>query len=149
MRRATPARWCGSRSPRPREPLVGVNPGWARYDTLTYYPGVLAGRTLYMSGFAALDMETQLALHEGDLRAQTEATYAAILEVLAEAGAGPEHLTQLVEYVTPEGMPQAAVIADVRREVLGPHAPEPTLLPCAGLLRDEFLLEVFPTAVLA
>ena len=35
-------------------------------------PGVRAGRTLYMSGFAALDLETQQALHEGDLRAQAE-----------------------------------------------------------------------------
>ena len=30
----------------------------------------------------------------------------------------------------------------------GPDVPTPTRHPCAGLLRDEFLFEVFPTAVL-
>src|SRR5690606_22958095 len=40
-----------------RHPLTAVNPGWSRYDSLTYSPGVRAGDTLYMSGFAALDME--------------------------------------------------------------------------------------------
>ena len=65
-----------------RHPLELVNPGWSRYDTLTYAPGVKAGRTLFMSGFAALDMETQQALHPGDLAAQAEATYGAILHLL-------------------------------------------------------------------
>ena len=50
-----------------RLPLTAVNPGWTRYETLTYTPGVLAGDTLYMSGFAALDMETQEALLPGRL----------------------------------------------------------------------------------
>src|SRR5690606_181273 len=45
-----------------RHPLERVNPGWSRYDTLTYSPGVKAGRTLFMSGFASLDMETQEVL---------------------------------------------------------------------------------------
>ena len=130
-----------------RHPLTVVNPGWSRYDTLTYAPGVRAGRTLYMSGFAALDLETQQALHEGDLRAQAEVTYGAVLEVLAAAGAGPEHLTSLVEFVCPDGVPQAAALAEVRRDLLGPDAPAPTTAVCAGLLRPEFLLEVFPTAV--
>lgn len=130
------------------EPLVGVNPGWARYETLTYYPGVLAGRTLYMSGFAALDMETQQALHEGDLAAQAHATYAAILEVIAEAGGGAEHLTSLVEYVCPGGLGSEHLLDEARVDVFGADSPTPDRRPCAGLLRDEFLLEVFPTAVL-
>ena len=70
-----------------RHELKSVNPGWKRYETLTYTPGVLAGDTLYMSGFASLDMETQEALHPGDVVAQAEVTYGAIMEVLAAAGA--------------------------------------------------------------
>ncbi|WP_372734384.1 RidA family protein [Nocardioides sp.] len=130
------------------EKLVGVNPGWARYETLTYYPGVQAGRTLYMSGFAALDMETQQALHEGDLLAQARTTYAAIVEVIAEAGGGPEHLTSLVEYVCPDALGHEDLLDQARVEVFGPDAPAAERYPCAGLLRDEFLFEVFPTAVL-
>lgn len=130
------------------EKLIGVNPGWERYETLTYYPGVLAGKTLYMSGFAALDMVTQEALHADDLLAQARVTYAAIVEVIAEAGGGAEHLTSLVEYLCPGAVGQEHLLDQALVEVFGPHAPEPVRHPCAALLRDEFLVEVFPTAVL-
>lgn len=125
-----------------------VNPGWSRYETLTYNPGLRAGSTLYMSGFASLDMATQQATHEGDLRAQAEATYGAILETLAAVGAGPEHLLTTVEYVTPEGLGDYRVVADVRREMLRSPYPASTGIVCGGLLRPEFLLEVVPTAVI-
>lgn len=128
-----------------RLPLKAVNPGWSRYDTLTYTPGVLAGDTLYMSGFAALDMETQEALHPGDSAAQAEATYAAVQEVLDEAGASADQLAHVLEYVCPDG--DAAEIA-AAREARFPAA-KASVAGCAGLLRPEFLFEVFPTAVLA
>lgn len=123
-----------------------VNPGWSRYDTLTYNPGLLAGDTLYMSGFASLDMQTQQATHAGDLGKQAESTYGAILETLAAVGAGPEALIGTVEYVTPGGLPDYRVVADVRREMLKSPYPASTGIVCGGLLRPEFLLEVVPTA---
>jgi enamine deaminase RidA (YjgF/YER057c/UK114 family) len=125
-----------------------VNPGWSRYDTLTYLPGLKAGNTLYMSGFASLDMETQQATHAGDLRKQAEATYGAIAETLAAVGATPADLLTTVEYVTPAGLPDYRVVADVRREILSAPYPASTGIVCGGLLRDEFLLEVVPTAVI-
>lgn len=128
-----------------RLPLTAVNPGWTRYDTLTYTPGVLAGDTLYMSGFAALDMETQEALHPGDSAAQADATYAAIQLVLDEVGAAPDRLAHVLEYVCPDG--DAAEIAAARERRF--PAAKASVAGCAGLLRSEFLFEVFPTAVLA
>lgn len=125
-----------------------VNPGWSRYDTLTYLPGLKAGNTLYMSGFASLDMETQQATHAGDLKAQAEATYGAIAETLAAVGATPADLLTTVEYVTPAGLPDYRVVADVRRAILSAPYPASTGIVCGGLLRDEFLLEVVPTAVI-
>jgi enamine deaminase RidA (YjgF/YER057c/UK114 family) len=125
-----------------------VNPGWARYDTLTYLPGLKAGNTLYMSGFASLDMETQQATHAGDLRKQAEATYGAIAQTLAAVGATPADLLTTVEYVTPAGLPDYRVVADVRKEILSAPYPASTGIVCGGLLRDEFLLEVVPTAVI-
>ena len=123
-----------------------VNPGWSRYDSLTYTPGVRAGDTLYMSGFAALDMESQQATHVGDLRGQAEATYDAIGQTLAAVGAGFEHLLTTVEYVTPAGLPDYRAVADVRQAKLRAPYPASTGIVCGGLLRDEFLLEVVPTA---
>lgn len=131
-----------------RHPLTAVNPGWTRYETLTYSPGVRAGRTLYLSGFAALDMRTQQALHPGDVVAQAEATYDAVLQVLAAAGAGPEHLIGTVEYVCPGGLADYRGVARVRERMLRAPWPASTGAVCAGLLRPEFLLEVLPTAVL-
>jgi enamine deaminase RidA (YjgF/YER057c/UK114 family) len=131
-----------------RLPLRQVNPGWQRYETLTYAPGVLAGRTLYMSGFAALDLETQEALHPGDVVAQAEATYGAVLQVVEAAGGRPEHLVSTIEYVCPEGLADYRGVAGVRERLLARPWPASTGAICAGLLRPEFLLEVFPTAVL-
>lgn len=131
-----------------RLPLTSVNPGWKRYETLTYTPGVLAGKTLYMSGFASLDMETQEALHPGDVVAQAETTYSAILEVLTAAGAGPEDLVSTIEYVTPEGLANYRGVAGVRERILRAPWPASTGAVCAALLRPEFQLEVFPMAIL-
>ncbi|MFJ3666874.1 RidA family protein [Streptomyces sp. NPDC090106] len=133
-----------------RHPLTAVNPGWRRYDTLTYSPGVLAGRTLYMSGFAALDMETQQALHAGDPVAQTETVLRAVLEVVAEAGGTAADLASLEEYLCPPAWGARPALAAARARVLGAAArPALTSVGCATLLRREFLTEVFPTAVLA
>lgn len=127
---------------------VAVNPGWSRYDTLSYSPAVRAGRTLYLSGFAALDVHTQQALHPGDVVAQAEATYASVIEVLHAAGAGPEHLVSTVEYVTPAGLADYRGVAGVRARQLREPWPASTGAVCAGLLRPEFQLEVVPTALL-
>ncbi len=131
-----------------RNPLTAINPGWSRYDTLTYTPGVLAGDTLYMSGFAALDMDTQQALHPGDVVAQAEVTYHAIGQVLGAAGGDMSNLVGTIEYVCPDGLAGYRGVAKVRERVLSAPWPASTGAVCSGLLREEFLLEVFPRAVL-
>ncbi|MEV0585405.1 RidA family protein [Nonomuraea sp. NPDC050310] len=129
-----------------RRPLRAVNPGWRRYETLTYKPGVVAGDTLFMSGFGALEPATQRALFAGDLEAQAEFTYAAIAAVLREAGLGGESVVRLVEYVTPDGVARYPGIAAIRERYF-PGAPALTSVVCSALLRPEFLIEVVPTAV--
>jgi enamine deaminase RidA (YjgF/YER057c/UK114 family) len=131
-----------------RHDPIAVNPGWDRYDSLTYTPGIRAGNTLYMSGFAALDMDTQAAVHPGDLKAQAEVTYDAMLQTMAAVGSGPEHLLTTVEYVVPGALPDYRAVADVRRARLAPPYPASTGIVCGGLLRDEFLIEVVPTALI-
>lgn len=130
-----------------RHPLELVNPGWKRYETLTYSPGIKAGRMLFMSGFAALDMETQEALHPGDIGAQAEVTYGSILTLLKHAGLGPENLLETTEYCVESALPEYRAVAGVRERLLSPPWPASTGAICKGLLRPEFLLEVFPTAL--
>ena len=124
-----------------------VNPGWKRYDTLTYSPGVKAGRTLFMSGFASLDMETQEVLHPGDMGGQAEVTYGSIMKLLNHAGLGPENLLWTLEFCVESALPVYREVAPVRERLLSPPWPASTGGICKGLLRPEFMLEVFPMAL--
>ncbi|HTW15375.1 MAG TPA: Rid family hydrolase [Nocardioides sp.] len=130
-----------------RRPLELVNPGWSRYDTLTYAPGIKAGRMLFMSGFASLDMETQQALHDGDLGAQAEVTYGAIVHLLESEGLSPVDLLETTEYCVESYVGDYKAVADVRERLLSAPWPASTGALCHSLLRPEFGLEVFPTAV--
>ncbi|WP_436529442.1 RidA family protein [Actinoplanes sp. HUAS TT8] len=127
-------------------PLEVLNPGWARYDTLTYKPAVRGGDKIFMAGFGALDPVSQLALHDGDLAAQTAYVYRSIETVLAEAGATGQHVTHLVEYLTPAAVADYPATAVLRKQ----HFPNAVVdaVVCSALLRPEFLIETVPTAVL-
>jgi enamine deaminase RidA (YjgF/YER057c/UK114 family) len=127
-------------------PLQALNPGWARYDTLTYKPAVRSGKSIHLAGFGALDPVSQRAIHDGDLIAQAAYVYQSIETVLAEAGATGENVVHLVEYLTP------AAVADYPRTVAlrAKHFPGAvvTAVVCSALLRPEFLIETVPTAVI-
>jgi enamine deaminase RidA (YjgF/YER057c/UK114 family) len=130
-----------------RHTPVAVNPGWKRYETLTYNPGIKAGRMLFLSGFAALDMETQEAIFPGDVLAQTEYIYESINKVLEAAGGGPENLIKTIEYVCPDGLTDYRRVSEVRKRLLREPWPASTGAICSGLLRPEFLIEVDPVAI--
>ncbi len=124
-----------------------VNPGWERYGKLTYSPAVRAGNMLFMSGQAALDPDTEQAVHPGDVVAQADFTYRNITTVLEAAGLGPEHLIKTVEYVTPNGLARYRDVATVRKQHLRPPWPASTGALCHSLLRPEFEIEIDPTAM--
>ena len=125
-----------------------VNPGWDRYEKLTYSPAVRVGDALFLSGQAALDPATQRAVHEGDIVAQAEFVYGNVLEVVRAAGGGPSSLVRTVEYVTEAGLAGYRGTAAVRAGLLSAPYPASTGVVCAGLLRPEFELEVDASAVL-
>jgi enamine deaminase RidA (YjgF/YER057c/UK114 family) len=131
-----------------RHPPVAVNPGWTRYEKLTYSPAVRAGNLLFMSGQAALDPATEQALFAGDVVAQAEYTYTNVIEVLKAAGAGPENLAKTIEYVMPAGLERYRDVAKVRERLLREPYPASTGCVCEGLLRPEFEIEIDPFAVL-
>ena len=131
-----------------RETPVAVNPGWSRYQKLSYSPAVKAGKMLFMSGQGALDPETERMLFDGDVVAQAEYTYENILKVLAAAGGGPQHLVKTIEYVTPAALARYRDVAGVRARLLREPFPASTGLVCELLLRPEMLIEVDPLAIL-
>jgi enamine deaminase RidA (YjgF/YER057c/UK114 family) len=131
-----------------REAPVAVNPGWTRYQKLTYSPAVRAGKLLFMSGQGSLDPATERVVFDGDVAAQAEYTYGNILKVLEAAGGGPQNLVKTIEYVTPSALARYREVAGVRAKVLREPFPASTGLVCEALLRPEMLIEVDPFAVL-
>lgn len=131
-----------------REAPVAVNPGWTRYQKLTYSPAVRAGKLLFMSGQGSLDPATERVVFGGDVVAQAEYTYGNILKVLEAAGGGPQHLVKTIEYVTPAALARYREVAGVRAKLLREPFPASTGLVCEALLRPEMLIEIDPFAVL-
>ena len=131
-----------------RDTPVAVNPGWTRYEKLTYSPAVRAGKLLFMSGQGSLDPATERVVHDGDVVAQAEYTYGNVLKVLEAAGAGPQSLVKTIEYVTPAGLTRYRDVARVREKLLRAPWPASTGLVCEALLRPEMQIEIDPFAVL-
>lgn len=131
-----------------RRPRTAINPGWAGYANLTYSPGILTGDTLFVSGHAAIDPDTGRSAYPGDVSAQARFAYEKILQVLAAAGGGPEHLVKTIEYVTPAGLPRYREVAEVRKRLLRTPMPASTGVVCERLLRPDLLIETDSFAIL-
>ena len=128
-----------------RHPVTAVDPGWQRARDGTFSPAVRAGSTLFLSGVTSADRAGRPSF-ASDLRAQAEAAYGDILEILGQVGASPGDLLSTVEYVTPAGIGDYRAVADVRRAMLAPPYPASTGIVCGSLLDPGSMFQVLPTA---
>jgi enamine deaminase RidA (YjgF/YER057c/UK114 family) len=120
-------------------------PGWRRPQG--YSNGVVAtGRQVFVAGQIGWD-ETE-TLVEGGLVAQVSKALSNCVAVLAEAGAGPEHVTRMTWLVTDKADYTAlrAEIGSVYREHMGRAFPAMSLYE-VGLLEPGALVEIEVTAV--
>jgi len=131
-----------------RDAPVAVNPGWTRYQKLTYSPAVRAGKLLFMSGQGSLDPATERVVHDGDVVAQAEYTYGNVIKVLEAAGGDARNLAKTIEYVTPAALARYRDVAKVREKLLRKPWPASTGLVCEALLRPEMQIEIDPFAIL-
>ena len=127
---------------------VSVNPGWARYDRLTYSPAVRAGNHLFLAGQGAVDPESGEMQHAGDVVGQADHIYRNILAILEAAGGGPESLVKTIEFTTTAALPRYRDVADVRKALLSQPYPASTGPVCEAMVRPEMVIEVDATAVL-
>ena len=110
--------------------------------------GVAAeGRQIFVAGQIGWNAEQRF--ESDDFVAQAERALANIVAVLAEAGAGPEHLVRLTWYVTDkrEYLARLAEVGAAYRRVVGRHFPAMTLVEVAALLEDRAKVEIEATAV--
>ena len=121
-------------------------PGWPR--PRGYSNGIEAsGRLVFTAGQIGWD-ETG-AFPAADLPGQVRQTLSNVVAVLAEAGAGPEHVVRLTWYVTDrdEYLATAKEIGAAYREVMGRHFPAMAVVAVAGLVEASAKVEIEATAV--
>jgi enamine deaminase RidA (YjgF/YER057c/UK114 family) len=121
-------------------------PAWKRPKG--YANGVVAsGRLVFVAGQVGWD-ETE-TFQSSCMAEQTRQTLRNILAVLAEAGAGPEHIARMTWYVTDkrEYLAKRKAIGEAYREVMGGHYPAMAMVQVAALMEDQAKVEIEATAV--
>jgi enamine deaminase RidA (YjgF/YER057c/UK114 family) len=120
--------------------------GWAR--PRGYSNGVAAsGRTVSVSGMIGWDAQCQF--QSLDFAGQTRQALHNIVEVLAEAGARPEHIVRMTWYVLDkhEYLAAAKEIGAAYRDLIGRHYPAMTAVQVAALIEDQARVEIEVTAI--
>ena len=110
--------------------------------------GVAAeGRQVFVAGQIGWNARQEIV--GDDFVAQVEQALRNIVDVLAEAGARPEHLVRLTWYITDkrEYLGRLDDVGRAYRRVLGRHFPAMTLVQVAALLEDRAKVEIEATAV--
>lgn len=121
--------------------------GWPRPKG--YSNGVEAtGRTVFVAG--QIGWTPEGAFVETGFAGQFRQTIENTLAVLAEAGAGPEHIVRMTWYVVDKTEYLAALreIGAAWRELIGPHYPAMAVVEVKGLIEDAARVEIETTAVI-
>lgn len=113
-----------------------------------YANGVAAtGRTLFLGGM--IGWNGQQEFESDDFVDQAAQALRNIVEVLAVAGAGAEHLVRLTWFVTSrdEYVSRLADLGAAYREIIGRHYPAMTLVQVVALVEQRAKVEIEATAV--
>ncbi len=120
--------------------------GWPR--PRGYANGIAAtGRQVFVAGMIGWDHAGKIA--PGGLVNQARKALENIVEVLAAAGARPEHLVRLTWYVTDraEYLRATKPLGEAYREVIGRHYPAMTAVEVSALMEAGAVVEIEATAV--
>lgn len=129
------------------EPLRILQPsGWKQPKG--YANGVMGRGTVVLTG-GLIGWDGDQVLAKGFLP-QVEQTLRNVVTVLAEAGAGPQHIARLTWYVRSIETYRGCLkeLAPIYRAVLGRHYPAMALLQVAELVEPEALVEIEATAII-
>lgn len=120
--------------------------GWPR--PRGYSNGVAAeGRLVFVAG--QIGWDTAGVFPDGFV-AQFRRTVENTLAVLAEGGAGPEHIVRMTWYVV-DKREYIACLRDIGaawRELIGPNYPAMAVVEVKGLIEDAARIEIETTAVI-
>jgi len=120
--------------------------GWPR--PRGYSNGIAAnGRMVFVAGQIGWDTAGQFP---HDFVAQVRQTLVNTLAVLAEGGAGPEHIVRMTWYVTDRAayLDAGAEIGAAFREIIGSYNAAMSAVEVSALMERDALVEIEVTAVI-
>jgi enamine deaminase RidA (YjgF/YER057c/UK114 family) len=108
----------------------------------------IGSRLIFVGG--QIGWNGQQQFESDDFADQVRQALVNVVAILAQAGAGPEHIVRMTWYVTDRKEYVAAYPAIGRhyRELLGRHFPAMTAVEVSGLVEDRAKVEIEVTAVL-
>jgi len=121
-------------------------PNWPRPKG--YSNGICArGRMIFTAGVVGWDENERFPEHT--LHGQFAQALMNTLEILAQDGAGPQHIVRMTCYVTnrAEYLNSRDEIGTAWREIMGPNYPAMALVEVKGLVESAALVEIETTAV--
>ena len=114
-----------------------------------YSNGILAqGRMVFVGGQVGWD-ENEI-FQSDDFVEQVRQTLKNTVAVLAEGGAGPEHIVRMTWYVTDkqEYLRSLKGVGAAYREIIGRHYPVMAMVQVVALIEDRAKVEIETTAVI-
>ena len=121
--------------------------GWPRPKG--YSNGIEArGRTVFVAGLVGWSSEEKFETK--DFAGQFEQLLRNLIVILAEAGAGPEHVVRLTWYVTDKQayLRDARRVGEIYRSIMGRSFPVMAVVQVVALMEDDALVEIEATAVI-
>ncbi|MCW1934174.1 RidA family protein [Pararhodobacter zhoushanensis] len=106
------------------------------------------GKTLFLGGMIGWNADQEF--ETDDFLGQVDQALANIVAVLAEGGAGPEHVTRLTWFVTDKRayLDALSELGRVYRKHMGRSYPAMSLVQVVALVEDRALVEIEATAVI-
>ncbi len=120
--------------------------GWKRPSG--YSNGIAAqGRMVFVAGQIGWDENYTFA--DESMAGQIAQTLSNTVAVLAEAGAGPQHIVRMTWYITSrqEYLAQREEIGKAWREIIGKHFPAMAVVEVSALMESTAKVEIETTAV--
>jgi enamine deaminase RidA (YjgF/YER057c/UK114 family) len=121
--------------------------GWAKPKG--YANGIAAtGRHVFVAG--QIGWNSACVFEANDFLGQCRQALANVAAVLAEAGAGPRHVTTMTWFITDKTayLREAKAVGQAWREVMGRSYPAMAVVQVVALMEDAALIEIQAQAVL-
>ena len=113
-----------------------------------YANGIAAeGRMVFLAG--QIGWNARQEFESADFVAQARQALSNIVELVREAGGGPEHITRLTWFVLDkkEYLSRLHELGEAYRSVMAKHFPVMTLVQVVALVEDQAKVEIEATAV--